>query len=94
MSEGFVNPLARSGPSVIACARAIKAWAREIGAFPEDAVVSVSELACPVPGCAPKETVVLVMLRGDILQVSIHKALTEVTRDDLAGAFAARPEPR
>ena len=50
MSPPFVNPLARNGPVVINSARAIKSWVRELLALSDDAVVSVSELACHVPG--------------------------------------------
>ncbi|KXF75162.1 hypothetical protein ATN84_21065 [Paramesorhizobium deserti] len=89
MSRPFVNPLARGTPAVISHARAIKKWTREALALPDDAVVSVNELACHVPGCPPKETVVLVMQGGRTIQVSVHKALHDVTRDDIALTFGA-----
>ncbi|MFW8641977.1 hypothetical protein ACOJBO_00710 [Rhizobium beringeri] len=93
MSEAFVNPLARNGPSVISSARAIKAWARKRLSLPDEAVVSVSELACHVPGCPPKETVILVMQGTETVQVSIHKAMMDVTEDDVAHAFSTVPNP-
>lgn len=93
MSEAFVNPLARNGPSVINSARAIKSWAREVFTLPKEAVVSVSELACHVAGCPPKETVILVMQGAGTIQVSIHKAMKDVTEDDVAQAFSAAFKP-
>lgn len=94
MSEAFVNPLARNGLSVINSARAIKSWARDRLALPEDAVVSVSELACHVAGCPPKETVILVMQGAETVQGSIHMAMTDVTADDVARAFSTASRSR
>ncbi|MBY5639349.1 hypothetical protein HFO39_32115 [Rhizobium leguminosarum] len=93
MSEAFVNPLARNGPSVINSARAIKTWARKLLSLPDDAVVSVSELACHVPGCPPKETVILVMHDAETVQASIHKPMKDATEDDVAHAFSAASNP-
>ncbi|RCS22874.1 hypothetical protein DUT91_15395 [Phyllobacterium salinisoli] len=93
MSGAFVNPLARNGPSVISHARGIKSWTREMLKLPDEAVVSVSELACHVAGCPPKETMILVMQGVETIQASIHKALQDVTQDDIAQAFAAEAGP-
>ncbi|RXT29780.1 hypothetical protein B5P46_01500 [Rhizobium leguminosarum] len=93
MSEAFVNPLERNGPSVVTSARAIKFWARKLLLLPDDAVVSVSELACHVPGCPPKETVILVMQGTETVQASVHKPMTDVTEDDVAHAFSAASNP-
>ncbi|MBY3246108.1 hypothetical protein HFO16_32875 [Rhizobium laguerreae] len=93
MSEAFVNPLARNGPSVINSARAIKSWARKLLLLPDEAVVSVSELACHVPGCPPKEIVILVMQGTETVQASIHKPMREVTEDDVAEAFSTSVSP-
>lgn len=88
MSRAFVNPLARGATGVINRARAIKQWTREQLALPDDVVVSVNELACHLPGCPPKETVVLVMCDGQTTQTSIHKAIEHVTEEDIAAAFS------
>ncbi|WP_411036043.1 hypothetical protein [Shinella sp. BYT-45] len=94
MSRAFVNPLARRAAGVVNKARTVKQWTRELLALPEDAVVSVNELVCHLPGCPPKETVVLVMHAGRIAQASIHKAMADLTRDDVAHACPALvPEP-
>lgn len=89
MNEAFINPLARNGPSIISSARAIKSWAREVLTLPDEAVVSVSELTCHVPGCPPRETAILVMQSGETVQVSIHKRMEDVTEADLVQALAA-----
>ncbi|WP_173514624.1 hypothetical protein [Sinorhizobium psoraleae] len=88
MNNAFINPLARGAPAVVSGARAIKQWTREALTLSEDAVVSVNELACHLPGCPPKETVVLVMQGARTLQVSIHKAMQDLTENDVALAFS------
>lgn len=88
MSAAFVNPLARNGIGAVNSARAIKQWTRELLDLPAETVVSVNELVCHVPGCPPKETVVLIMQGRKTDQVSVHKAILTVTREDLATAFA------
>lgn len=56
-----------------------------------DFVVSVSELACHVPGFPPKGTVVLMMLGGQTVQVPIHKAIFEGEKDDIGRAILQKP---
>ncbi|MBT9370868.1 hypothetical protein [Rhizobium sp. CSW-27] len=87
MTPSFVNPLARKAGSVVDSVRSIKSWVRGQLALPEDTVVSVSELACHVPGCPPKETVILVMQGTATLQFSIHKALRDVAEEDVSTAL-------
>ncbi|MFD1745347.1 hypothetical protein ACFSE1_07750 [Rhizobium helianthi] len=87
MSGSFNNPLARRNPGVVQSARMIKQWVKALLNLGESAVVSVNELACHLPGCPPKETVIIVMQEEGHVQVSIHKALTEVQEDDVARAF-------
>ncbi len=55
------QPAARKWSRCHQQARAIKSWVRELLALSDDAVLSVSELACHVPGCPLKEIVILVM---------------------------------
>jgi hypothetical protein len=88
MTGASANPLARGASGVVAKARAIKEWTRAIGALPDDAVVSVSELSCTLPGCPPRETVILVMHGGKTHQASIHKTMLEVTKDDVELALS------
>lgn len=95
MTGSFVNPLSRGSAGLLVRAREIKAWARDVFSLPEDAVVSVNELACHVPGCPPKETVVLMMFSDQTVQVSVHKGINDVTRQDIDHAFSVNAkEPR
>lgn len=88
MRPKFENPLARNDTSVIASARVLKQWTREILALDNDDIVTVNELACALPGCPPKETIILVLLhQGETLKIPIHKAMREVTENDIASAF-------
>ncbi|PWV95652.1 hypothetical protein DFR52_10948 [Hoeflea marina] len=87
MIGAFVNPLARGAHGVAGRARAIKDWTRAALGLAEEAVVSVNELSCHLPGCPPKETVILVMHQGETRQASIHKSMLEVTQDDIVPAF-------
>ncbi|MEF2072559.1 hypothetical protein [Consotaella aegiceratis] len=90
MSDPFVNPLARGGANAVNSVRAIKRWTRDRLGLAEDVVVSVNELACHLPGCPPKETVILVMRsRDQTLQVSIHKPVLDVVQADVDHALFA-----
>ncbi|WP_331375424.1 hypothetical protein [Sinorhizobium chiapasense] len=89
MNDAFVNPLTRGTPGIVGKTRTIKAWAREVLNLADEAVVSVNELSCHLPGCPPKETVILVMHQADTMQISIHKAMKDVAKDDIAYAFSA-----
>jgi hypothetical protein len=84
----LVNPLQpKGGAGVVVLSQRLKTWAREILALGEDDVVSVTELACSRPGCAPRETVILLLpAGGGIHQMSIHRAMADVTREDVIEA--------
>lgn len=89
MSGDFVNPLARGMPGPVNKARQIKDWTREILALPDEAVVSVNELACSLPDCPPKETVILVMVPSvPTRHASLHMPLRDVRREDLTVALS------
>lgn len=88
MTDAFNNPLARSSSSIITKTRTIKEWVRAILGLPHAAIVSVNELACSLPDCPPKETVILVMHDGRTDQVSIHKPISEVTEGEVAYALS------
>ena len=87
---GFDNPLApkRSGGYSAFIAR-IRNWTCEALALNEATLISVNELACREPGCPPRETVILVMPEGAApIRARIHKAMSEVTADDVRTALA------
>lgn len=94
MTARFANPLARGGASVVQSVRAIKCWTRKVLDLPDEAVVSVNEVACPVPGCPPRETIILVMQGSETHQASIHKAMAWVSQDDVRLAFNPAMTPQ
>jgi len=90
MTSGFANPLARHTPAVVRVSRDIKQWTRDALDLGERDAVFVNELTCSVPGCPPKETIIVVMRAGRATgQVSIHKGLVDVNRQDIVGALGA-----
>ena len=91
MSAAFINPLQRCAPGLVEQARAIKQWTRACLDLAEETVVSVNELACYLPGCPPKETVILVMNAERTVQASIHRALEDVTEADVAAVVWIDP---
>lgn len=70
--------------------RQIKAWVREFHSLDEAVVISITELACREEGCPDIETVIGIMRPDEKIKTSrIHKAIAEVTREDVSGAFRA-----
>ena len=65
----------------------VKAWTRERFKLPRDAAISVSELACGLPGCAPLETVVLFWIAEQAYRVKVFKPLEDVAAEDLPPAW-------
>ncbi len=88
MTGAFNNPLARGSSGIIAKTRTIKGWVRATLDLPQAAIVSVNELACTLPDCPPRETVILVMCDGRTDQVSIHKPISQVTEGEVGKAIA------
>ena len=74
--------------------RRIKRALQDALALPEDAMVTVTQLACLEEECAPLETVIG-LLRPDApqLQHKIHKATDTLDADDLAQVCAAFGDP-
>ena len=66
--------------------RRIKGWV--IAAFDvdvdSDATVMVTELACTEIGCPPVETMIAILRPGLQRRFTIHRALGEVTQEDIA----------
>lgn len=65
----------------------INSWT--IASIPPGApVISISEMDCPMPGCPPRETVVLVLWDDERpWQFRIAKTIPEVTEDDVVWAL-------
>lgn len=88
MTQPFENPFSRQRPDGFAARISeIKTWTRTILALEEDAIVSVSELACSQPECPPKMVVVLVLCDPEPpRKFTVHKALLDTKEDDIREA--------
>jgi hypothetical protein len=76
----FNHPDARRSAAL----KQIKDWARELFGATEEAVVVANELRCVEPGCPPLEVnVALLTPTAPVLQLRLHKAAVDVTREDL-----------
>jgi nitrate reductase delta subunit len=62
-------------------------WTRERFRLPKEATVFVSEIACPLPGCPPLETVVAFWIAEQRYQFKLFKPVAEVVVDDLPFAW-------
>lgn len=84
----FVNPFSPKRQSGFTQKLAdLKSWTRDRFGLDEQVTVSVNELACALPGCAPKETVILILNPvGSAQKLSIHKAVLDVGQDDVSSA--------
>lgn len=65
----------------------VAAWTRARFELPNEAVVSVSEIACSVPGCPPLETVVIFWIAERRYQFKVFKPMAEIVGDDLPYAW-------
>jgi len=66
----------------------IEEWTRERFALAQDTAILVSEVACGLPGCPPRETVVVFWAQSDQRhQFRIFKPLEEVVDGDLPPAW-------
>lgn len=74
----------------LSAVRRIKRSLRTALALPEEALITVTQLACLEEACAPLETVIG-LLRPDApqLQHKVHKATDAVDADDLMEVCAA-----
>jgi nitrate reductase delta subunit len=62
-------------------------WTRERFKLPKEAVISVSEIACLLPGCPPLETVVVFWMAEHRYQFKLFKPVEEVVIEDLPYAW-------
>ena len=67
----------------------ITGWTRERFTLDADAPVSVTQIACSVPGCPPLETVVAFWTGSEALRhhFKVFKPMTGVLADDLPYAW-------
>lgn len=83
------NAQPRPDPQQLA---AIKGWVCTTLGLADDTTVLVTELRCHEAGCPPLETVIAIMRPGaPPEQRTLHKAIADVSLDDIRGLYAARP---
>jgi len=77
----------RKSPERLQAVDRVTQWTRERFRLPKEAAISVAEVACSVPGCAPLETVVMFWIAEQRYQFKLFKPLAEVVVDDLPFAW-------
>jgi len=73
----------RKSPERLRVIDRVTQWTRERFKLPKEATVFVSEIACPLPGCPPLETVVAFWIAEQRYQFRLFKPVAEVVADDL-----------
>jgi len=74
----------RQRPARAAAVERIKAWTRERFRLPDDAAILVSQVACTLPGCPPRETVIAFWTENDTRHhFKVFKPIAQVVPDDL-----------
>lgn len=62
----------------------VKSWTRRAMELGDADMVAVTEIACQIPGCPPRETVIVAMpAKGHWLKTSVHKPMPDVTEEDV-----------
>ena len=81
--------LGRAGknPERLQAVDRVEQWTRERFDLATEATVSVAEVACTLPGCAPLETVVMFWIAEQRYQFKLFKPMAEVVADDLPYAW-------
>jgi hypothetical protein len=75
-------------PCRLEATRRIKAWTRERFRLGEAAVITAAQVACPLTGCPPVETIVLFWTEdGTRYRFKVFKPIAEVVYDDLPYAW-------
>ena len=79
--------LAKKTPERLQAVERVEEWTRERFKLQKEAAVSVSEVACSLPGCAPLETVVMFWIGEQRYQFKLFKPVAEVVVDDVPYAW-------
>jgi len=77
----------RKNPERLQAIERVTEWTRARFGLPKDAAISVAEVACALPGCAPLETVVMFWVAEQRYQFKLFKPVAEVVADDLPYAW-------
>ena len=73
----------RKNPERLPAIDRVTEWTRERFKLPKESAIFVSEIACPLPGCPPLETVVAFWIARQRYQFKLFKPVAEVVIDDL-----------
>jgi nitrate reductase delta subunit len=77
----------KKGPERLEVVDRVAQWTRERFKLPKESAISVAEVACSLPGCAPLETVVMFWVAEQRYQFKLFKPVAEVAVDDLPYAW-------
>ena len=74
---------ARKSPERLQVVDRVAEWTRERFSLAHEGAISVAEVACSLPGCAPLETVVMFWIAEQRYQFKLFKPVEGVVVDDL-----------
>src|SRR6266850_2505311 len=77
----------KKSPERLRIIERVTEWTRKRFSLPQEAAISVAEVACTLPGCAPLETVVMFWIAEQRYQFKLFKPVAEVLIDDLPYAW-------
>ena len=77
----------RKSPERLRAIERVNQWTRARFSLPHEAAISVVEVSCSLPGCAPRETVVMFWIAEQRYQFRLFKPVAEVVLDDLPFAW-------
>jgi nitrate reductase delta subunit len=77
----------RKSPERLQAVDRVTESTRERFKLAKEAAISVAEVACSLPGCAPLETVVMFWIAEQRYQFKLFKPVAEVLVDDLPYAW-------
>jgi hypothetical protein len=84
-SAGF--GFAKRSPEHLDRLNRVREWTRSRFALPEQASIVVAEMACAVPGCPPRETVIVFWIDDRRHHIKLFKPVVEVSEEDLPPAW-------
>lgn len=77
----------KKSPAHLAALEQVREWTRERFNLSAEAVISVSEIACNLPGCPPLETAVVFWEAETRYHFKLFKPVEEVAYDNLPFAW-------
>ena len=80
---GFI----KRSPQHLESLNRVREWTRSRFALPEQASIVVAEMACAVPGCPPRETVIVFWIDDRRHHIKLFKPVVEVCEEDLPPAW-------